>query len=250
MAGTEVTTCFERNIMKKRGQIHCYLKAFCPVRFCLYLILLLILAGCASRKPVYSGFLEEYPDFQPGQKGGVDLVYLKEGIDFKKYNKVMLDHIVFYPHPEAQFKGLEADDLKEMETFFHSALKKEMEKDYPLVSYPVVDEAGPDVMRIRIAVTDIHPGRPAVCGARVAVYPVSVAAGGIRRAVTGENFGVGSASMEVEMSDSITNQRIAAAIDKYTESSEFCTGRYGAVNEAFQFWATRLRVFMDNIHGN
>ena len=177
-------------------------------------------------------------------------MYLKEGVDFKKYSKVMLDHVVFYPHPEAQFKGLEADDLKTMEDFFHSALKKEMEKDYPLISYSVVEAPGADVMRIRIAVTDIIPGRPAVCGARMAVYPVSITAGGIRKAVTGENFGVGSASMEVEMSDSMTNQRIAAAIDKYTESSEFCTGRYGAVNEAFDFWAKRLRFFMDNIHGN
>lgn len=236
--------------MKKHHSIHCYLKTPCPLRFCCIFVLLLMLAACASKKPFYSGFLEEYPDFQPGQKGGVDLVYLKQGIDFKKYNKVMLDHVVFYPHPEARFKGLEADDLKEMEDSFHSALKKELEKDYPLISYPVVGEPGPDVMRIRIAVTDIHPGRPAVCGAKVAVYPVSAAAGGIRKALTGESFGVGSASMEVEMLDSMTNQRIAAAVDTYNESSAFCTGRFEAANEAFLFWAKRLRFFMDTVHGN
>jgi hypothetical protein len=219
---------------------------------CIFLSLLIICfsGGCASKKPLYSGFLDTYPDFQPGPKGGVDLVYLKEGVDFKKYNKVMLDNIIFFTDPGAEFKGVEADELKKLEISFHSALKNELEKEYPLVSYPIVNDPGPDVMKLRVAVTTLNPGRPAVCGAAMAVLPIRLTVGEAKKAITGEEFGAGSASIEVEILDSMTNERIAAAIDKYSESQEACLEKEGAAHEAFGFWAKRLRLFMDNIHGN
>ncbi|RJP93688.1 MAG: DUF3313 domain-containing protein [Desulfobacteraceae bacterium] len=210
----------------------------------------LLAAGCASKKPHYSGFLEDYPEFQPGQKGGVDLVYLKEGVDFKKYNKMMLDHIIFFTNPDAKFKGVEADELKKLEDSFHSALKNELEKEYPLVAYPIVDAPAPDVMKLRIAVTTLNPGRPVVCGAAMALLPIRLTVGEAKKAITGEDIGAGSASIEVEMLDSMTNQRIAAAIDNYSESPDSCVSAEGAAHEAFGFWAKRLRFFMDTIHGN
>lgn len=207
-------------------------------------------AGCASSKPHYSGFLDPYPEFQPGPKGGVDLIYLKDGLDFKKYNKVMLDNIIFFTDPGAQFKGVEADELKKLEISFHSALKNEMEKEYPYVSYPIVNEAGPDVMKLRVAVTTLNPGRPVVCGAAMAVLPISLTVGEVKEAVTGKNIGTGTASIEAEMLDSMTNERIAAVIDTFNGSKDSCVEKEGLAHEAFGFWAARLRVFMDGIHRN
>jgi hypothetical protein len=235
---------------KRRPQITLMVK-FHPAYACIFFCLILLgAAGCASKKPQYSGFLETYPEFQPGPKGGVDLVYLKEGVDLKKYHKVMLDNIIFFTDPGAQFKGVEADELKKLEDSFHSALKTEMEKEYPYVSYPIVNDPGPDVMKLRVAVTSLNPGRPVVCGAAMAVLPLSLTVGEVKEAVTGKNIGTGTASIEAEMLDSMTNERIAAAIDTFNGSKDSCVEKEGLAHEAFGFWAERLRFFMDRIHEN
>ena len=231
--------------MKKDSKSELDIKKIVQVFFW---IILIASAGCASKKAHYSGFLDNYPEFQPGPKGGVDLVYLKQGVDFKKYNKVMLDNIIFFTDPDAQFKGVEADELKKLEDSFHSALKKELEADYPFTSYPVVDKPGPDVMKVRIAVTTLNPGRPVVCGAAMALLPISLTVGEAKQAMTGKNIGTGNASIEAEMLDSMTNERIAAAIDNYNGSKDSCVEKEGLAHEAFGFWAKRLRFFMDTIH--
>jgi hypothetical protein len=218
--------------------------------FVFFSMMLFIASGCASKKPHYSGFLDHYPEFKPGPKGGVDLVYLKDGADFKKYNKVMLDHIIFFTDPEARFKGVEANELKKLEVSFHSALKNELEKEYPYVSYPIVNEPGPDVMKLRVAVTTLNPGRPVVCGAAMALLPISLTVGEVDQAITGKNIGTGNATIEAEMLDSMTNERIAAAIDNYNGTKDSCIEKEGLAHEAFAFWAARLRFFMDTTHGN
>jgi hypothetical protein len=218
--------------------------------FIFFSMILLIASGCASKKPHYSGFLDPYPEFKPGPKGGMDLVYLKDGADFKKYNKVMLDHIIFFTDPEARFKGVEADELKKLEVSFHSALKNGLEKEYPYVSYPIVNEPGPDVMKLRVAVTTLNPGRPVVCGAAMALLPISLTVGEVEQSVTGKNIGTGNATIEAEMLDSMTNERIAAAIDNYNGTKDSCIEKEGLAHEAFAFWTARLRFFMDATHGN
>jgi hypothetical protein len=232
--------------MKQRHQRAQAICGFHPAFIAIFFILIFgICAGCTIKKQKYSGFLDDYPDFQPGPEGGVDLVYLKDGVDFKKYNKVMLDNVIFFTDPGAQFKGVEADELKKLEDSFHSALKNEMEKEYPYVSYPVVTEPGPDVMKLRLAVTSLNPGRPVVCGAAMAVLPLSLTVGEVKEAVTGKNIGTGTASIEVEMLDSMTNERIAAAIDTFNGSKDSCVEKEGLAHEAFGFWSARLRFFMD-----
>ena len=47
--------------------------------------------GCAH-KGVYPEFFgEAYPHFRPGPEGGADLLYIKEGVDFGVYNKIMVE---------------------------------------------------------------------------------------------------------------------------------------------------------------
>jgi hypothetical protein len=238
------------SFMKQKHQNIPNLYLFSVAIIVLFLIFLCFSGGCASKKTGYSGFLDSYPEFHPGPEGGVDLVYLKEGVDFKKYNKVMLDNIIFFTDPSAQFKGVEADELKKLEDSFHSALKKELEKEYPYVAYPIVNDPGPDVMKLRLAVTTLNPGRPMVCGAAMAVLPISLTVGEVKEAMTGKNIGTGNASIEAEMLDSVTNERIAAAIDTFNGSKDSCVEKEGLAHEAFGFWAARLRFFMDSIHRN
>ena len=204
---------------------------------------LLITTGCVRQQVKYSGFLENYPVFEPGRKGGVDSLYLKEGVDFKKYNRVMLDHVVFYFKQDAEYKGIHPDDLTKLSKAYHKAFKKALRPYFRLV-----DKPGPNVMRIRTAVTDLVPNKPGISTFST-IVPTGLVLSYAKKAATGSHTGVGQASMEAEILDSMTNERIAAAIDTRPGGKLEGMSKWKAVEGAFQFWAERLRKWLDEIHG-
>ncbi len=68
------------------------------------------ITGCRT-KVEQSGFLTDYPDFEKGPKGGAALVYFKEGVNFNKYHKIMMDEVVFYFSKDSKYKGMIADEI-------------------------------------------------------------------------------------------------------------------------------------------
>lgn len=212
-----------------------------------YLVILLTglaLCSCAATPKVgQSGFLDNYPQFQPGPKEGMDQVYTKPGMDLSKYSKVMVDEVQFYLKKDAAEHGLQASELKELSDSFHHAVFGALGTEYPLVSEP-----GSDVLRVRLAVTDIETSNPAMTGITT-VVPVGLAISLAKQATTGAATGVGGASMEAEFLDSTTNERLAAAIDTFNGSKMSGFTKLGSSKEAFEFWAKRLRVTLDRAHG-
>lgn len=55
--------------------------------------------------------------------------------------------------------------------------------------------------------------------------------------------------MEMEVLDSMTNERLAAAVDTRSGGKLAGWSKWGAVKEAFEFWAKRLKKRLDEIHG-
>lgn len=204
---------------------------------------LTVATGCATKPVKHSGFLINYPEFKSGPKGGADFVYMKEGVDFKKYNKIMMNHVVLYFEDDAESQGIHPEELAEMSNAFHKAIVDNLQGAYPLVAEP-----GPDVMRLRFAITDVVASKPGM-GAVATVMPVGLALSAVKKGVTGKHTGVGEASIEVEILDSMTNERIGAAIDTRPGGKMEGFSKWGAVEGAFEFWAKRLRTWLDEIHG-
>jgi len=205
-------------------------------------LVLTMAIGCAPKAYQYSGFLKDYPQFIEG-KEGVDKAYLREGVNFKKYNKVMLDHVVFYFKPDAEYKGIQTEELNELAEAFHKAMADALKDAYPLVEKP-----GSDVMRIRIAITDLVPSNPALSGITT-VIPIGLAISAVKSGAGGGHTGVGEASMEAEILDSTTNERIGVAVDMKPGGKLSGLTKWGAAEDAFEFWAKRLRAWLDEIHG-
>ncbi|MDA8326326.1 MAG: DUF3313 family protein, partial [Nitrospiraceae bacterium] len=178
-----------------------------------------------------------------GPEGGVALVYIKQGADFSKYNEVMFDQVVFYLKKDAKYKNIQPEQMKQLADEFARAAAKAMQG-----AYPVVGEPGPDVLRVRVAITDIEPGNPVRSG-MTTVLPIGLAVSIIQKGATGKYPGVGSASMEAEFLDSLTNERLAAAIDKRAGSKFSGFSKFASAKEAFDFWSKRLRIFLDKAHG-
>ena len=81
------------------------------------IISLCLAIGCAGQKLAvkeHSGFLGDYSKLQAGPEGGVDQRYIKEGVNFKQYNKIMLDQVRFYFKNDAADKGIDAAEMKEL----------------------------------------------------------------------------------------------------------------------------------------
>ena len=85
-------------------------------------------------------------------------------------------------------------------------------------------------------------------GTASTILPVGLAVSLLKKGTTGGYTGIGSATMEAEFLDSVSNERIGAAIDK-APGGKLDVGKLTPAKEAFEFWAKRLRAFLDEMHG-
>jgi hypothetical protein len=201
-------------------------------------------------RPV-SGFLGDYSGLVPDAKNGDLLVYEKDANVLKKYNKFIFDPITIYLLPEAQDRGIDADDLERLAQYFHDAVTDELKKSG---RYEIVTTPGPDVLELNVAITNVEPTggkknaavKGAAAAASVAIVP------GIGLAVP--RLSVGKVSIEGEMLDSTSGERQVA----------FVTGRGGRrwfsglsgfkkwadIEAAFRTWAKNFRGRLDEAHGS
>jgi hypothetical protein len=110
--------------------------------------------------------------------------------------------------------------------------------------YVIVAEPGPDVMRIRFAITGFKQSRP-VLSAVTSIVPVGLAVSVVKKGVAGSWTGSGATSAEMMALDSMTNKVIAVAVDDRTAGFTERFSKWGSADEAFKFWAERLVKFID-----
>jgi len=203
-------------------------------------IMISMLIGCVSSQPKkqsYSGFLTDYPTFSKGA-ADIDQRYLKPGVDFRKYKKVMMDEVVFFFKTDSDYHGIHPSEIQDLSKKFHSIYIKTLGDLF-------TDTPGPDVVRMRLAVTDLEPSNP-VTSTLTTVVPVGLAINLVKKGAGGEYTGIGSASCEVEFLDSLTNERVAAAIDK-APGAKLDIAKLSPAEAAFQHWAERLDAFMKSL---
>ena len=192
----------------------------------------------ASTAVETEGFLKGYyQDLKPGPEGGER--WFKPGVDFGKYKKIMLDSIIFYFAHDSEDKGINAYEMKELADKCNQEFVDVLNGSYPIVSKP-----GPDVVRLRIAVTDLKQSRPAL-SAITSVIPVGLAISVIKKGAGGSWTGSGATSAEFMALDSMTNEVIAVARDERKASFGDRFTKWGSAEDAFKFWAKRIKFLMD-----
>jgi hypothetical protein len=213
------------------------------IKMVIGLALTLVLIACASQ-PGKSGFLKDYyNNMGPGPGDGAKMRWLKPGVDFGKYNKVMLDSVVFYFADDSEYKGIDPVVLTELSEAFNLAVVNALKDKYSIVAEP-----GPDVIRIKIALTGIKQSYP-VLSVVTSVVPIGLGISILKKGATGSWTGSGATSAEFMALDSISNDVIVAAQDEQTAGFIERFSKYGSAKDAFEFWAKRIRIFMDQAHG-
>ncbi len=236
-----------------------------PMPYLLMIIMVfLLLSGCASTNgktkesegPKYSGFLSDYSQLKPESEDSNALICMNPQADAKKYNKFILERIIVWLKDDAEYKGIDPDAFKAMTDYFHEALARELGSDYPLVTEP-----GPDVMRLRIAITDLVPTKTAMSVVMLAIpfgSAADLASGAASKGGVGSAPYLGRAGIEAEGIDSETLQPVFSYVEerygkKYDAEhpgSYFkAYSEWGYVQQAFDYWAKKFRTRVDEIHG-
>lgn len=206
------------------------------------------------------GFLSSYAGLKPDPDDDHAFIKRAPADVAKKYNKVMVDRIKVFFEDEASYKGIDPTDLKALTDYFHHAIIEALGD-----AYPVVDKAGPDVIRLRIAVTNVVPNKPLASVVTLAVpfLWLADAGTGVAQGETGSTAFVGKASVEMEALDSVTSKPLAAYIateipSKYNWVNGIQKGvtdyvhaytTWSYTKEAMDIWAKYIRDRMDAVRG-
>jgi hypothetical protein len=186
--------------------------------------------------PQKTGFLHGYYEkLKPGTaKGDPKLMWIKPGIDYTKYKKVMVDYVIFAFANDSEYKGIDATEMKKIGDEASKALVNALKKEFPVVSEP-----GPDVIRIRTAIVDLRQSHPVLSGV-TSVVPVGLAISIVKKGATDSWTGSGATTAEMMVLDSITHEVLAAGEDDATAGFTERFSKWGSVDEAFDFWGERL----------
>jgi hypothetical protein len=156
----------------------------------------------AASLPVHAenaGFLPDYsrltadPDREDTKK------WINEEAQFSRYKSFMIDPVVSHLSPELIKMGARPDAtlLNEVTRYMHEALVREYSK-----YWPVVEQAGDDVLRLRTAITGVNTAGG--LNSPVDYLPFMLAA----RVATGDASRKAYVHMEGYYSDSVTGELI------------------------------------------
>jgi hypothetical protein len=203
----------------------------------------------SSESREVSGFLGDYSGLAPDAKNGDLLLYEKDRSILRKYNKFIFDPVTIYLLPEAENRGIDPDDLERLAQYFHQAVTDELTKSG---RYEIVTSAGPDVLELNVAITNVEPTagkkNAAVQGAATAAT-VGVAPG---VSLLVPRLSVGKVGIEGEMLDSMSGERIVAFITSkggrrwFSGLNSF--KKWGDIEAAFRSWAKNFRERLDEAH--
>ena len=189
----------------------------------------------------HSGFLKQYSDLKPNPAvGGDALTYVNPDKmkSLRRYVAIILDPVDVYVSTNADDSQIPARAREVVANYFRHALIEAVSD-----AFPIVDTAGPLVLRLRSALVGIDSGGE--------VAPFEGAGETLKRAIILEKLGV-----EMELVDSETGERIAAMVDNERLGSGTQVNtvtfsreeRSAEARAAFDEWAERVRTFLNSAH--
>jgi len=193
-----------------------------------------VAGACATiSAPEQAGFLSTYENldvvgndrlFYPGSRVG-------------EYSQFILDPTVLLFTPDPDDARFTAEELSELLEYFDNAIIEQLGREnHNGPGYEIVDEPGDGVARIRIGINDVEE---TVGALNVLIYTK----------ITGA--GLGGASAEGEMVDSLSGEQVAAAVRWGSGSRVLRAGftHTGDAKIAIHHWARDLRHWIDFAHG-
>jgi hypothetical protein len=192
----------------------------------------------------FSGFLQDYSKLKPNAKlGGDALTYVNPDKmkNLHRYVAIIVDPVEVYVATNADPSLIPDRGRETVAKYFQHALESAVADAFPVVTSP-----GPLVLRLRSAIVGIDLG-----GQVAPLDEPGMTSKPLARSIVLDKVGV-----EMELVDSESGERIAAAVDKASLGAGADVGsenfsrveRFNEATRAFDQWAERVREFLDSEH--
>lgn len=200
--------------------------------------------GAQNPVPEFSGFLGDYSLLQPGGEGQALYRYVAPGVNWSQYNAVMIDPVTFWA---AQDSSVSPEEQQQLTTYFYNKLRESMVK-----YFSVVDQPGPGVMRLQVAITEATSATPVLRTASVVIPQMRVVSR-LKQFATGSFSFVGSARGEMKLTDSVTGVILAEALDQQMGGNALktaATWQWQDAERAFDHWCDVMATRLNELHTN
>ncbi len=191
--------------------------------------------GETPAPPPPSGFLgSDYSLLTPPAEGSDQkamLRYVNPSVNWSTYNAIMIAPVTFWAADDSK---VSAADQQALCNYAYSAFVKDLGKNFT-----IVDQPGPGVMKLSAALTDATSAVPVLRSISV-IVPQARVLSAIKMAATGTYAFVGSAQGAIKLTDSVSGQLLAAAVDKRvggTTVKNVTVFQWGDAQNAIDYWA-------------
>src|SRR5262245_54831925 len=205
--------------------------------------IILLGAGCATterqaiqQSPAICGFVgaDLCQELKPGAKDEAGLRYVNPKGTFTQYNKVMIVVVGFFGSDPAKVSP--TDEQRLTDVFYknlHDALAKR---------YQLVDEAGPGVMKVEVALIDAEAATAGARSVTMVVPQLRVLSAGYAL-VAGRYPFSGGGQAAAKITDAITEQVLGVAVDRRSGGGSLQTAaqwQWGDAEHAIKAWSSQL----------
>ncbi len=191
------------------------------------------LTGCAIKQMelTESGFLSGYSGLEDYEELEGMRIYKNPDVNIvERYSKILVAPVEFKLDPTVKEHKMDFEDELKLSNYFHETLIEGL-----IINYDIADEPGEDVLLLRIAITDILPNK---------VYL------NLHWATTLIGGGIGGASLEAELIDSLTGERMFSFIDaRKGKKLNYTKGltKWGHTQEVLGMWAKHIVKNLDDL---
>ncbi len=203
-------------------------------------ILLLILSSFSLSSIADSGFLDDYSMLEAvdgNYRIYVNPLFIENGAI---YDSVMIDLPEIFISDDSDYKGLKADQMAAWAEFFREAVITEISS-----SYNVVEEPGPGVLYVSLALADVHLKKPR---RRLLGYtPIGLVANAAKNAIQNDfqqKISLIALTVEIEVTDSQTDEIMGQAVEQRGNEDEPTS--WDEVNALMLSYGKRFACRMDN----
>lgn len=182
-----------------------------------------------------SQFINNMPQLSQDPDRAGAMTWQKPGLDRSAYTKMMIEPITIFISPDSEYKGLDANTVTALAEGFQETLTRTLEPEIP-----VLNEAGPGVVYVRVALTNVKLAKKK--RGLLSYTPIGLVVTAAT-SLAGSDISLKDAVLEAEILDSVTGERLGVTVDK---APKVAGGdlTWDAINQTFVFYAERIKSRM------
>jgi hypothetical protein len=214
-----------------------------------FLVLVCAMVACSATRGrrkgevPQSGFLRDYSQLEKLEDWPAREAYFNPNAQWSRYDSIQIDSVTLWA--DKSIDKLSAEDQQMLTDTLYMALHEELS-----LYFNISDHPGPNTLRLRAALTQ-GKGAKAVMRSLTSIHPGTLLLGAAVGLSLDTANSVGSATLEAELLDSATNERLAAMVDQRAGTKVFFLiapkrtfTKWGDVKAIDSYWAKRAVIVL------